>query len=316
MHDAVLNPDHAPVPNSAPTSPHTLYLIDASLYVFRAWHAVPDEFRDSDGAPVNAVYGFLRFLCDFLERVRPTHVAVAFDESLTSSFRNGIYPEYKANRELPPAELLAQFAYCKRIAAALGLSVLTDLQYEADDLIGSTLTLARRHGCRSVIISADKDFGQLISHTDEQWDFARDQRWDAHGVKQRLGVRPEQVADFLALTGDAVDNIPGVPGIGAKTAAILLAHFDTLDALLARIEEIPYLRFRGSGQAYVRLKQFREQALLSRALTGIALDAPVPAHIDALAWAAPDASLLGNLLETLRFGPLTRSRCLNLKART
>ena len=294
-------------------APHTLYLIDASLYVFRAWHAVPMEFHDAQGAPVNAVYGFLRFLCDFLERTRPTHVAVAFDESLTSSFRNAIYPEYKANRELPPAELVAQFAYCKAMTAALGLTVLTDIQYEADDLIGSTLALGRRHGCRAVIVSADKDFGQLVSAVDEQWDFSRDQRWDMHGVKQRLGVRPDQVADFLALTGDAVDNIPGVPGIGAKTAATLLHHFDTLDGLFARIEEIPYLRFRGAGQAYVRLKQYREQALLSRALTGIALDAPVPAHVDALSWSAPDLVQLEALLEKLRFGPLTRSRCRALK---
>jgi DNA polymerase-1 len=297
----------------APADARTLYLIDASLYVFRSWHAVPAEFHDSDGAPVNAVYGFVRFLCDFLERAKPTHVVVAFDESLTSSFRNGIYPEYKANRELPPAELIAQFAYCKSIAAALGMTVLTDLHYEADDLIGSAVMLARNHGCRTVIVSADKDFGQLIGSDDEQWDFSRDQRWNPHGVKQRLGVRPDQVADYLALTGDAVDNIPGVPGIGAKTAAILLAHFDSLEALLLRIEEIPYLRFRGSGQAYVRLKQHREQALLSRALTGIALDAPVPAHIDAMTWAAPDLVELDTLLEKLRFGPLTRSRCRALK---
>ena len=291
----------------------TLYLIDASLYVFRAWHAVPSQFHDSEGAPVNAVYGFLRFLCDFLERTRPTHVVVAFDESLTSSFRNGIYPEYKAHRELPPAELIAQFTYCKSITAALGLTVLTDIQYEADDLIGSTMAVARKHGYRTVIVSADKDFGQLITSEDEQWDFSRDQRWDTHGVKQRLGVRPDQVADFLALTGDAVDNIPGVPGIGAKTAATLLAHFDTLEALLARVEEVPFLRLRGAGQAYVRIKQYREQALLSRRLTGIALDAPVPADIAALAWSAPDLAELETLIERLRFGPLTRSRCLKLR---
>jgi len=292
---------------------HTLHLIDASLYVFRAWHAVPPEFVDSDGAPVNAVYGFLRFLCDFLERAQPTHVVVAFDESLTSSFRNGIYPEYKAHRELPPQELLVQFAYCKSITQALGLTALSDLQYEADDLIGSAIASARRHGCRAVIVSADKDFGQLIDADTEQWDFSRDQRWDAHGVKQRLGVQPAQVADFLALTGDAVDNIPGVPGIGAKTAATLLAHFGTLEALLARVEEVPFLRFRGAGQAYVRLKQHREQALLSRALTGIALDAPVPSHLDALVWAQPDLAQLDVLLEKLRFGPITRSRCRALK---
>ncbi|MEO8801768.1 MAG: 5'-3' exonuclease H3TH domain-containing protein [Rudaea sp.] len=287
----------------------TLHLIDASLYVFRAWHAVPAQFHDSDGAPVNAVYGFTRFLCDFLERAKPTHLVVAFDESLTSCFRNAIYPEYKANRELPPAELKTQFNYCKQVAAALGLCVLTDMQYEADDLIGSAVQTARTHQFRTVIVSADKDFGQLIESDDEQWDFSRDLRWDAHGVKQRLGVRPDQVADYLALTGDAVDNIPGVPGIGPKSAASLLGHFGTLDALYARIEEVPFLRLRGAGQAYVRLKQYRDQAMLSRALTGIALDAPVPASVDAMLRQTPDLSILDALLERLRFGPLTRSRC-------
>ncbi len=125
--------------------------------------------------------------------------------------------------------------------------MLADANYEADDLIGSAVMRAHGEGFRTVIVSADKDFGQLIGADDEQWDFPQsNQRWDAHGVKTRLGVRPDQVADFLALTGDAVDNIPGVPGIGPKTAAILLAHFGSLDALLARIEEIPFLRLRGS----------------------------------------------------------------------
>jgi len=293
---------------------HTVHLIDASLYIFRAWHSMPPDFVDADGAPVNAVHGFTRFLCDFLERTRPTHIAVAFDESLTSSFRNAIYPAYKANRELPPAELKVQFDYCKRVAAALGLCVLRDTQYEADDLIGSALTVARAHGMRSVIVSADKDFGQLIGDHDEQWDFSKDQRWNAHGVKQRLGVRPDQVADFLGLTGDAVDNIPGVPGIGPKTATQLLAHFDTLDALYARVEEVPYLRVRGAGQVYVRLKEHRAQAMLSRTLASIVLDAPVPAHPSGLARAAADASALDALLDTLRFGPLTKKRCKALLA--
>jgi len=291
----------------------TLHLIDASLYVFRAWHSMPPQFSDRDGAPVNAVHGFARFLCEFLERARPTHVLAAFDESLTSSFRNGIYPAYKANREMPPAELLVQFAYCKRIASALGLCVLSDLHYEADDLIGSAVVRVRGEGFRTVIISADKDFGQMIGDGDEQWDFAKNERWDAAGVKRRLGVRPDQVADFLALTGDAIDNIPGVPGIGAKTAASLLAHFDSLEALLARIEELPYLRMRSAGQTYVRLKEHRDQALMSRLLSGIALDAPVPDHSEKLRWGNPDLAAIDVLSDQLKFGPLTRSRFRNLR---
>ena len=286
----------------------TLYLVDVSLYVFRAWHSVPPQFHDHEGAPVNAVYGFTRFLCDFLEKTKPTHAVVAFDESLTSSFRNTIYPDYKANREMPPDELRRQFAYCKEIAAALGLCVLAHEHYEADDLIGSAVVGMRKHGFRSVVISADKDFGQLIEVHDEQWDFPRDVRWNSDGVKQRLGVRPDQVVDFLALTGDAIDNIPGVPGIGAKTAAILLAHFGSLDELLKRVEEIPYLRMRGAGQTYLRLKEHREQALLSRMLSAIALDAPVPPHADGMTWMPPNLAAIEILMEKLRFGPLTRSR--------
>jgi 5'-3' exonuclease len=290
-----------------------LHLIDASLYVFRAWHSLPNEFTDINGAPVNAVQGFTRFLCDFLERAQPTHVLVAFDESLVTSFRNGIYPAYKAHRELPPAELLVQFDYCKKVAAALGLAVASDIQYEADDLIGSAVVMSREHGFHAVIVSADKDFGQLVGAHDEQWDFSKNERWDVAGVKRRLGVQPDQVVDYLALTGDAVDNIPGVPGIGPKTAATLLAHFGTLDALLARIEEVPYLRLRGAGQVYVKLKTHREQALLSRKLSAIALDAPVAAHVDELLWNDPDATSLDALFDRLRFGPLTRSRCKALR---
>ncbi len=134
------------------------------------------------------------------------------------------------------------------------------------------------------------------------------------GVKQRLGVRPDQVVDYLALTGDAVDNIPGVPGIGAKTAAGLLAHFGSLDALLVRIEEVPYLRLRGAGQVYARLKAHRDLALLSQQLSAIVLDAPVPDHIDQLRWRDPNHSQLDALFDRLRFGPLTRSRCRALRS--
>jgi 5'-3' exonuclease len=289
-------------------SQQTVHLVDASLYVFRAWHSVPAEFFDVDGKPVNAVYGFTRFLLDLLERARPSHCGVAFDESLTSSFRNAIYPEYKANRELPPEELKLQFAYCQRIAAALGLRVLSDLSFEADDLIGSVVHALRPQQFRAVIVSADKDFGQLVGEHDEIWDFSKNLRWDSAGVKERLGVHPHQVADYLALTGDAIDNIPGVAGIGAKTAATLLAHFDSLDAIYARIEEIPFLRFRGAAAAYVKLKSGSAHARLSRSLTGIACDCPVPLEASSFTCGKPDLAAVDGLIEQLRFGPLTRSR--------
>ncbi len=286
----------------------TLYLVDASLYVFRAWHSMPDDFHDADGWPSNAVHGFARFLLELLERERPRHIAVAFDEALDSCFRNRLYPAYKANRPPAPEELRRQFGHCKALAAALGLNVLAHTEYEADDLIGSALLGARAIGHRGLIVSADKDLSQLLDGHDEQWDFARGQRWGAAGVKARQGVEARQVADYLALCGDAIDNIPGVPGIGAKTAAVLLAHFGTLDALLSRVDEIPFLRFRGAAQAAARLRQHREQALLCRRLTTIACDAPLGAGAPAFARAVADGDAIAGLCGQLRFGPLTRRR--------
>jgi 5'-3' exonuclease len=297
----------APAPEARQHAGPTLYLVDASLYVFRAWHSMPDDFRDADGWPTNAVHGFARFLLELLERERPRHIAVAFDEALDSCFRNTLYPAYKANREPAPEELKRQFGQCKALCGALGLVTLAHREYEADDLIGSALHHARTHGHRGVIVSADKDLSQLLGLHDEQWDFARGQRWGAAGVKARHGVDAHQIADYLALCGDAVDNIPGVPGIGAKTAAVLLAHFGSLDALLARIDEIPFLRFRGAAAAAAKLRAHRAQALLCRQLSTIALDAPLD-HAHDFARAAADAATLLALCEALRFGPLTRRR--------
>ncbi|WP_267118230.1 5'-3' exonuclease, partial [Xanthomonas sacchari] len=221
-----------------------LYLVDASLYVFRAWHSIPDEFQDAQGWPTNAVHGFARFLLDLLERERPQHIVIAFDEALDSCFRHRLYAAYKANRAPAPDALRRQFAHCKALCAALGLGVLAHHDYEADDLIGSALHRARGDGFHGVIVSADKDLSQLLLEFDEQWDYGRGQRWGAAGVKARHGVHAHQIADYLALTGDAIDNIPGVTGIGAKSAAILLAHFGDLDTLLARVDEVAFLRLR------------------------------------------------------------------------
>lgn len=285
---------------------HTLHLVDASLYVFRAWHSLPDEFHDADGWPTNAVHGFARFLLELLERERPTHIAIAFDEALDSCFRNTLYPAYKANREPAPPELRRQFAWCKALCQALGLTTLAHTDYEADDLIGSAVHRARGRGFRSVIVSADKDLSQLLHPGDEQYDFAKGQRWGADGVKARHGVHAHQIADYLALTGDAVDNIPGVTGIGPKSAAVLLAHFGSLDALLERLDEVPFLRLRGAAQLAARLREQRPQALLWRQLTTVALDAPLPAHD--FTRQGGDPAELDALADWVGFGPLTRRR--------
>ena len=286
-----------------------LYLVDASLYVFRAWHSMPAEgFHDGDGWPTNAVHGFARFLLDLLERERPLHIAIAFDEALDSCFRNALYPAYKANRAPAPLELKRQFAYCKALCAALGLPVLAHREYEADDLIGSALLLARGEGFRGVLVSADKDLSQLLGEGDEQWDYARGQRWGAAGVKARQGVHAHQVADFLALCGDAVDNIPGVPGVGSKTAAVLLAHFGSLDALLERIDEVAFLRLRGAATVAARLREHREQVLLYRQLSTIACDAELIDALPPFERGAADDGTLRAFADAVGFGPMTRRR--------
>lgn len=286
-----------------------LYLVDASVYVFRAWHSMPNEFSDHEGWPTNAVHGFARFLLDVLERERPQHIAVAFDEALDSCFRNALYPAYKANRDPAPEELKRQFGHCKALCHALGLPVLAHHEYEADDLIGTALVRARAHGHRGIILSADKDLSQLLLEGDEQWDYARNLRWGMHGVKARHGVEARQIADYLALCGDAIDNIPGVPGIGAKTAAVLLAHFGDLDSLLARIDEVPFLRLRGAAQVATRLREHRENALVWRRLTTIACDAPLEVPgAPRFARGEGDGTALRDLCDALRFGPFTRRR--------
>ena len=288
-----------------------VHLVDASLYVFRAWHSMPPEFEDREGWPVNAVHGFARFLLELLERHRPVRIAIAFDESLDSNFRNEIYPAYKANRDAAPEELKRQFAHCQRLCRALGLPVLADGRFEADDLIGAALGHVRRAGHAGLIISADKDLSQLLDADDEQWDYARNERWRADGVKARYGVHAHQIADYLGLTGDAIDNIPGVPGIGAKTAAILLGHFGSLDDIYQRLAEVPYLRMRGSAQHAQRLAEHREIALLSRRLATIDVNAPLPGDFGTAERRAPDAAALETLVEDLRFGPMTRRRLMS-----
>lgn len=289
-----------------------LVLVDASMYVFRAWFSMPAEFHDIDGQPTNAVQGFARFVCELVEREKPDRIVFAFDESLDSNFRNALYPAYKANREPAPDELKRQFAYCRQLCANLGFQVLSDGYFEADDLIGSAVHSARAQGISSLIVSADKDLSQLLGMHDEQWDYAKNSRWRADGVKAKHGVHAHQLADYLGLTGDAVDNIPGVPGIGPKTAATLLGHFGSLDALLERIDEVPFLRLRAAATLAPKLREHRDTALLSRQLATIRCDIPLAeAHRLGLR-TAPAQNALDDLIERLRFGPLTKRRLASL----
>lgn len=252
-----------------------LYVIDASVYVFRAWFSMPDDMVDPEGNPVNALYGFARFLSDFIEQVEPERLVVAFDEALRESFRNEIYPEYKANRDPAPPELKRQFSLCREYTRALGIRECASPRYEADDIIGTLVMDARRNGQPATIVTRDKDLAQLVAADDLFWDFAGRRKIAYKDVPESFGVWPEQIADFLALAGDSVDNIPGVPGVGKKTAAALLQHFGSMQVLYANLDRVADVKVRGAGKLGAKLEQHREIAHLSRRLTEIACDAPI-----------------------------------------
>jgi DNA polymerase I len=282
------------------------YLIDASVYVFRAYHSLPDDMVDDDGNPVNALYGFCRFIGDFVEQVRPGHLAVLFDESLTSSFRSGLYPPYKANREPPPVELKRQFRQCREFTRALGIMECAHPEYEADDLIGTLVEEGRRLGRSSTIVSRDKDLAQLVSKTDVFWDFSGKGKLTYDEIPGVFGVWPEQIADFLALAGDSVDNIPGVPGVGKKTAAALLQHFGNLEAVYANLDRVHEVCCRGAKTLGPKLEAHRESAMLARKLTGIACDAPLERALSCLRPAAPDLGAINALFDRASFGTALR----------
>jgi len=287
-----------------------VYLVDASIYLFRAWFSISDEFSTSAGQPTNAVYGFTGFLCSLLEQTNAEHIGVAFDESLSKSYRNEIYPEYKANRDPAPEELKRQFKWAREVAESMGLSCFADDRYEADDLIGTLASHWRQRGHPVCIVSSDKDLAQLIDKNDTWWDFTRNQKLSHAKIKDRFGVFPEQIADFLALTGDSVDNIPGVPGIGPKSAAALLSHFDNLEALWERIEEVPHLSIRGAKSLRQKLGEHRQAAELARQLTGIETQVPSALENPALARGVLDEARLNRLFDEMEFGAMLRRRCL------
>ncbi len=285
-----------------------IYLVDASIYIFRAYFSIPEDLTDRRGNPVNAVYGFANFLGGLLDRTRAGHVAVAFDESLTTSFRNEIYPPYKSNRVLPPPELEAQLAACQELTQAVGLASLVSSRYEADDLIGTVANTMRRAGFAAVIVSGDKDLTQLIGPHDIWWDYTRDRQFDRAAIKEHFGVDPRQMVDLMALTGDAVDNIPGVPGIGPKTAVQLLNHFGSLDAIYDRLDEIPALSLRSAQRIHALLKEGKDNALLARRLAKIVIDAPIEVSPRSLRRRPIDQAQLQNLCKRLNFGDKLKTK--------
>lgn len=274
-------------------------LLDASPYIFRSYFALP-ELTDPEGAPVQAVHGFATVLAKMLREECPSRVSVAFDQSLTTSFRNEIFPAYKAQRALPPPELEAQLGRCRRVADALGAETLADPRYEADDLIATLLDHEPPgKGERAVVVSGDKDLAQLVGPRVELYDYARGARYDSAGVEERMGVPPPRVPDLLGLAGDSVDGIPGVPGIGPKTAVVLLAEHGDLDGILRAVEEGRELPVRGAGRIAGLLAEHREQALLSRRLATVSTEAPLAGHERRQPWPGPNEAGLRALCEEI-----------------
>jgi 5'-3' exonuclease len=307
-------PVHSPLNGAAGADKARVYLVDASIYVFRSWFTYPDDLTDRDGRLANAVFGYADFLTRLLGEVRPQHIACAFDESLAHSFRNEIYPPYKANREPAPDELKHQFDWCRRLTDSLGVAQFASHSYEADDIIGTLAARMRRQGHPVTVVSSDKDLTQLLDHPrDRWWDYARNIRLDHDGVRQRYGVLPHQIADLLALAGDSVDNIPGIPGIGHKTAARLLQVFDSVDGIYARLEDVGQCGLRGAARIQRLLEEFEQHARTALRLTRVHRAVPLQGDLT-LRWRGATTHAVGELAEQFGFSDFRQRRWLSLQA--
>ena len=251
-----------------------VHLIDGSVYIFRAYHSLP-PMAAPDGTPTHAAYGFTNTLLKYLATTRASHAAVAFDRGM-QSFRNALEPTYKANRGETPVDLEPQFELCERITEALGVAAFAAEDYEADDLIATLAAALVRRGADAVIVSSDKDLAQLVREDGRivLYDLARDATLDADGVRRRFGVDPERIPDFLGLVGDAVDNLPGVPGVGRKSAAAALNAFGRIEDIAADPERWADVPVRGAAGVAARIGAHRDRALRTRELATLVRQVP------------------------------------------
>jgi DNA polymerase-1 len=292
-----------PVAVKAPAKGDHVFLVDGSSYIFRAYHALPPLSRKSDGLQVNAVLGFCNMLWKLLREMppdnRPTHLAIVFDKSEVT-FRNKLYPDYKAHRPPAPDDLIPQFAFIREAVRAFDLPCLEQGGFEADDLIATYAREASERGATTTIVSSDKDLMQLVNDKVTMYDTMKDRRIGVPEVIEKFGVPPEKVVEVQALAGDSTDNVPGVPGIGVKTAAQLIAEYGDLETLLKRAGEIKQPKRREA------LIENAEQARISRKLVllddKVRLDVPLAE----LAVHEPDARKLIAFLKALEFSTLTR----------
>ena len=280
-----------------------LYLVDGSGYIFRAFHALPPLTRKSDKLPVGAVAGFcnmlVRLMDDMAAEESPTHLAVIFDAS-GKTFRNDIYPDYKANRDAPPEDLIPQFPLVREAVKAFGIPSIELQGYEADDLIAAYTHAATQSGARVSIVSSDKDLMQLVTDRVNMIDTMKDRKIGPAEVLEKFEVGPERVIDVQSLAGDSVDNVPGVPGIGIKTAALLINEYGDLETLLERAGEIKQNKRREN------LIEFAEQARISRELVTLRTDTPLPVDMSEMGLTPPEAGMLMGFLKAMEFNTLTR----------
>ena len=289
--------------SSAQSPRRRVYLVDGSGYIFRAFHAIPvHSFVRADGVHTNAVNGFCMMIQSLVERAEADaetdYLAVIFDAH-RENFRNEIYPEYKANRSDPPEELVPQFALIREATRAFNLPCIDMEGFEADDLIATFARMAVAEGIEVVVVSSDKDLMQLVGDSVEMFDPMKDRRIGPAEVEERFGVGPERVVDVQALAGDSTDNVPGVPGIGVKTAAELINTYGDLETLLARAEEIKQPKRRQN------LIEFADLARVSRRLVELRADAPVEERIEDFILKKPEPETLLAFLRGQEFRTIT-----------
>lgn len=306
-----------------------VYLVDASIYIFQAYFSPHLQVVAQDGRDLSAFFGYAQFLLRFLRQARPQHVAAAFDESLFCGFRHALYPAYKSNRELPDENLARQLQACAELTTLLGVSAFGSRVYEADDIIGTLaarvraqhreMNLERAPGIS--IVSRDKDLAQLLlSEQDHLWDFSGASRRFRKHIVEQYGIRAEQFPDYLGLVGDAVDSIPGVPGIGPVAATCLLRHFESIPLLYENLADVALLSYRGANKGPELLRRYEAEARLSRMLATIVQDVDSPEEpfsqipVSSLRWHVPEVQGVRELLQREGLEPQIIERYLALLA--
>jgi 5'-3' exonuclease len=293
------------------------FLIDSSIYIFRSYFTLPDNWKSLDSHySTNAVYGFTSFLLNFLKQTEPNYLGCAFDESLGSGFRHEIFPSYKANRELPDDGLAYQLNACRQLCRVLGICEVASDIYEADDLIGSMARTTKTAGMQPVIVSRDKDLMQLVEDNVLYWDFGKSHPQNKNELEDEIDINCSQLSDFLALTGDSSDNIPGVQGIGMKTARQLLSYFPNVESIIEHLDHLQDLPIRGAGKLADKLGAVKDQILLSKRLATIVTEIDEAPVLCDLAWKGVQMQAFEIFADEMGFGNSFEARVAELKQRT